>query len=209
MPTLFLDCDGVLADFDAGATAALGMPPREFERRFGLGRFWSRLARTADFYASLPELPDARTLFNAVAHLEPVILTGCPRGGWAEAQKTAWAARRFPGTRIITCMARDKRDHAAPGDILVDDTLKHRHLWEEIGGIFIHHRTAAETIAELKRRFPQLFEDRLAAGDDPLGHRLSGVGGDGEPDADERAGRRKNRRVDADHPSFRVEARSA
>ena len=35
-PHLFLDCDGVLADFDAGARELLGMTPREFEQRFGV-----------------------------------------------------------------------------------------------------------------------------------------------------------------------------
>ena len=34
-PHLFLDCDGVLADFDAGARELLGMTPRAFEQRFG------------------------------------------------------------------------------------------------------------------------------------------------------------------------------
>ncbi len=162
------------------------MPPREFERRFGLGKFWSRLARAPGFYASLPECPDARELFDAVAHLRPVILTGCPRGGWAEAQKVDWAARHFPGVPIITCMARDKRNHAAPGDVLVDDTLKHRHLWEEIGGVFIHHRTARETIAELRERYPALF-GRSASCDDPPGRRFRRIRRDGEADAHEDA----------------------
>jgi hypothetical protein len=53
-------------------------------------------------------------------------------------------------------MARDKRDHAKTGDVLVDDMVKHRHLWEEAGGIFIHHRSAAETIEQLKPYFPVL-----------------------------------------------------
>ena len=149
MPQLFLDCDGVLADFDTGATRVLGMAPREFEKKFGLGKFWSKLARDEDFYATLPLMPDARQLFNAVARLDPIILTGLPRGNWAAGQKVRWAAEHFPGTRIITCMARDKRDHAERGDILVDDQLRHRERWEETGGLFIHHRNAADTLAEL------------------------------------------------------------
>jgi hypothetical protein len=151
---LFLDCDGVLADFDRGAEAVLGLPPRAFEKRHNLGEFWRRLARAPDFYATLPEMPDARELFNAVRHLDPIILTGLPRGNWAAPQKERWAAEHFPGTRIITCMAVDKRRHAQEGDVLIDDLSKHRHLWEEAGGIFIHHTDAASSIAELRRIWP-------------------------------------------------------
>ena len=156
---LYLDCDGVLADFDRGAEQVFGMPPREFQSRFGLGRFWAKIAQTPDFFANLPEMPDARVLFDAVAHLKPIILTGCPRGGWAEDQKEAWAAKHFPGTPIITCMAVNKRTHCTPGDILVDDTLTHRHLWEAAGGTFSHHRSARQTVETLRTRYPELFPD--------------------------------------------------
>ena len=151
---IYLDCDGVLADFDRGATAVLGLPPKVFDRKHGLPEFWRRLGRAPDFYATLPEMPDARELFDAVKHLDPIILTGLPRGDWAAPQKVRWAAEHFPGTRIITCMAVDKRRHAQAGDVLVDDTLKHRHLWEAAGGVFIHHRNAAESVAELRRIWP-------------------------------------------------------
>src|SRR3546814_3203777 len=70
---LFLDCDGVLADFDRSAEHILGMPPRAFQKRHGLPAFWKRLAKAGDFYATLPLLPDARHLFQAVAHLHPII----------------------------------------------------------------------------------------------------------------------------------------
>ncbi len=151
---LFLDCDGVLADFDTGAAAVLGLPPRAFEERYGAGAFWRKLARATDFYGGLPLMPDAMELFRAVAHLRPIVLTGLPRGGWAAEQKVRWAARHFPGVQIITTMARNKRDHAKPGDVLVDDQLRHAHLWEQAGGIFVHHTSAASTIDALRAWFP-------------------------------------------------------
>lgn len=155
---LYLDCDGVLADFDRGAEAVLGVPPRVFEERHGRARFWARLAQSPDFFSRLPLMPGATRLFAAVRHLHPVILTGLPRGDWAAAQKVRWAAHHFPGTRIITCLAADKRDHCSAGDVLVDDTLKYRHLWEDAGGIFVHHQAVDATLKELAGLFPLTFD---------------------------------------------------
>ena len=151
---LYLDCDGVLADFDRGARDLLGASPDSYIARHGAQRFWQQLARDPDFYGQLPLMPDALTLFEAVRHLDPIILTGLPRGNWAADQKARWAARHFPGTRIITCMAADKREHCRNGDVLVDDTVKHRHLWEQAGGIFLHHRDAQSSIMALSDYFP-------------------------------------------------------
>ena len=149
-PTLFLDCDGVLADFDTAAERVFGMPSRQAEQKLGPKQFWRKLRNHDDFYGSLHLLPDARKLFDAVKHLNPIILTGCPLGGWAEEQKHRWAAVHFPGTRMITCMAREKPLHMKPGDVLVDDYLKYKALWEDSGGIFIHHTSADRTISELR-----------------------------------------------------------
>ena len=154
MRQLYLDCDGVLADFDKGATAVLGLHPRAFEKRHGIRRFWQKLASAPDFYFSLPLKDDAMELFEAVKHLHPIILTGLPQGNWAADQKVRWAALHFPGTKIITTLARDKRDHAKEGDVLVDDQDKHRHLWEEAGGIFIHHKNARDSLRQLEHCFP-------------------------------------------------------
>lgn len=152
MPTIYLDCDGVLADLDAGSERVFGIPPSEFERRFGLRRFWSKLASLDDFFGELPLLPDAMELYEAVRHQKPIILTGLPRGNWAEPQKRRWAERHFPGVEVITTSAALKREHCHPGDALVDDREKYRGLWEQAGGIFIHHRDAASSIRELRAR---------------------------------------------------------
>lgn len=150
-PQLFLDCDGVLADFDRAAQELFGMPSREAERKLGPKAFWMKIHRQETFYRNLPLMPDARQLFDAVAHLHPIILTGCPIGGWAEPEKVEWAAEHFPGTEIITCMSREKYLHMDPGDVLVDDYRKYQRHWEGAGGIFIHHTSAKSTIAALRR----------------------------------------------------------
>jgi hypothetical protein len=147
---LFLDCDGVLADFDAAAERLFHMGPRQVEATLGTKAFWARIARHPNFYGTLPLMPDAMRLYEAVAHLDPIILTGCPMGGWAEQQKVDWAARHFPGVKIITCQSREKcRFMEKPGDILVDDYLKYQRLWEEAGGVFVHHQFAERSIERL------------------------------------------------------------
>ena len=108
MPRLFLDADGVLADFDLSACQLLGMKPKEYIGRHGRGAFWSRLAKAKNFYGALPEMPDARVLFDAVKHLRPTILTGLPVGKWAAPE----GAKSAPKSSRIAVF----RTHIVSGD---------------------------------------------------------------------------------------------
>ena len=151
---LAIDADGVLANFDALAEQIFGMNTREYEDKHGTSNFWNLLHAHGSFYRDLPLMPDAMELWNAVKHLNPIILTGCPEHpvpNWSQPQKMAWAAEHFPEAKMITTVSRLKRDHMEkPGDILVDDYLKYRHLWEEAGGIFVHHTSAQDSIEQLR-----------------------------------------------------------
>lgn len=159
-PRLFLDADGVLADFDDGARRLLGVSPKEYIAKHGRSAFWKRLAKSKNFYGRLREMPDAQQLFDAVKRLEPTILTGLPIGSWAAPQKVEWAARHFPGVPIITCLARDKHLHMNPGDVLVDDREKHRAAYEAAGVVFVHHRNAKDSLRQLAKIFPSMKEER-------------------------------------------------
>jgi 5'(3')-deoxyribonucleotidase len=161
-PRLFLDADGVLADFDLAARRLLGMRPKAFIAKHGRAMFWKRLANAPNFYGSLPEMADARKLFDAVRHLEPTILTGLPIGTWAAPQKVEWAAEHFPGVPIATCLARDKHKHMKPGDVLVDDREKHRAAYEEAGVVFVHHKNAEASLRQLAKVFPSVKAPRGA-----------------------------------------------
>jgi hypothetical protein len=142
MAQVFLDLDGVLADFDGGAHALLKMSPAQYQERFGPGAFWKKLATAPDFYA--------HTLMEGVKHLDPIILTGLPIGKWAEPQKRGWVEKHFPGLQVITTLARHKSRYCSPGDVLVDDQERYREAWEAAGGHFIHHTDAETSLAALR-----------------------------------------------------------
>lgn len=163
MTKIFLDCDGVLADFDSGARDVLGRYPRQFEKLYGADTLWTRLENTPDFYRDLPLMPDAMQLVEGVRHLDVTILTGVPRGGWAEEQKVLWAAEHFPHLPIICCRSAEKRAHMRRGDVLIDDWPQYRHYWLEHGGVFISHYDAETSLAALWAHYPELSASRHAA----------------------------------------------
>jgi 5'(3')-deoxyribonucleotidase len=148
---LFLDCDGVLADFNKKATEICGGPPREFEDKVGEQAFWDKLYDTPEFFYSLDPMPDAYELVDAVKHLKPIILTGRPRGEWSVDQKLRWRDKYFPDLEMIVCRSRDKIKHAQPGDVIVDDWEKWRPLWVNGGGVWVLHTSAQNSIRELKK----------------------------------------------------------
>lgn len=150
---LFVDLDGVLVDFDKGVEEATGTVPG----KQAPGRMWALIARTPDFYAELDWMPDGRELWDRVLPLNPTILTGLPRGKWAEPQKREWCRRELgEEIEVVTCMSREKASKAdelteeEETPILIDDRESIAESWREMGGIFIHHRSAADSIRQLE-----------------------------------------------------------
>lgn len=148
MVKVFLDCDGVLADFDGHCEAVFGEKPVREEGETK-DRLKAQMRAHGSFYRDLPLKSDAMRLYEALAHANPVILTGCPEGGWAEPQKVAWAAEHFPGVPILTCRSSQKYKHARHYSLLIDDYLKYAGLWRDAGGIFLHHKDTERTLATL------------------------------------------------------------
>lgn len=156
MARLFLDMDGVLADFDKAAGMVLGTPDiHKFEFVYGAIEFWRRLNTVPHFFAILEPMPDAWLLTDAVAHLKPMILTALPRdnGERVAQQKRDWIQTRLgiPTERVITCRTEEKPQFCKPGDILVDDRAVNKAAWERAGGRYIIHTSAGNTLEELRQ----------------------------------------------------------
>jgi hypothetical protein len=143
---LFIDSDGVFADFDARCESIFG---KEVPVKKGK-EFWDRFMAEGGF-AELTLMPYAQELARQVLDIPGAkILTGTPRAPHDEAaalQKREWYARNFniDPDRIICCMSYMKPAYAAKAvkegfiPILIDDKIKARDGWEAEGGIFIHY----------------------------------------------------------------------
>lgn len=151
---VFIDLDGVLADFDKGATSLFGVSPRDFEALHGVRAFWKRLADAPGYYEGLEWMPGGRALWQfAVASLAPalpMILTGLPLGQWAEPQKRAWCARELGAEiPVLCCMSVDKHKFCSEGDVLIDDRASAGIDWATAGGRFVLFTNAPLAIADL------------------------------------------------------------
>ena len=147
MKTIYIDMDGVVADFDTYVEGVLG-------REIGWGTSqdltddeWVKLASVDRLYYHLPLMPDATKLVAYAKSLSTRfyvgLLTAIPRRTTipsAQADKQAWVDKYFPGMKMdIGPYSRDKQKWCTPGDILIDDRPSNIVEWSAAGGIAMYH----------------------------------------------------------------------
>ena len=67
-PHIFLDMDGVLADFDGAFYSVTGFTPDSFCDHFSTNQMWKVIHAERRFFAQLPLLRGARELYESVKH---------------------------------------------------------------------------------------------------------------------------------------------
>jgi hypothetical protein len=161
--TIWVDMDGVIADFDAFVLDKMG---RTFDHASGPDadkEMWDFLTKVGDLYFKLEPTPYAKELWDFVNSIgcDVQILTAIPRRTTmpdAEEQKKRWLAkhREIFGDNVkfnIGPFSRDKWKHAKPNDILIDDRYDNITDWMSKGdgiGIFHNYRDVSDTIKHLK-----------------------------------------------------------
>lgn len=147
--TLFVDLDGVLADFDSHYENLFGRRPDKLKHDVN----WREVSESKDFYANIPPMSDMQELWDVIERFEPIVLTGIPSSvKEAASNKQAWVSKNLgPHVEIRCCFSREKYKHCQPEDILIDDWEKYRQKWIDAKGIWITHLDARSTIVELKR----------------------------------------------------------
>jgi 5'(3')-deoxyribonucleotidase len=163
MTTLYLDMDGVVADFDEYAARTLGVPPSA-----GIypDEIWYKLASNARLYRDLVKTPYADELVFQCSRIvkqcgyELKFLTAVPKGNdvpWAFYDKVVWAQKYFPGIPVMFGpFSKDKHVHCRPGDILIDDRKSNIEEWRVSGGLAILHTDYDSTMSQLNHFIPQV-----------------------------------------------------
>jgi hypothetical protein len=152
---IYLDMDGVIADFYKRYYELYKLSPRDAEKKKEFNKYFDEFIATSQF-ASLDLMPgtmDAITYLRKL-HVPTVILSSTANQERYEAisnQKLIWLQRHgitfnahfVPGKR-------HKWKYATPDSIIIDDTESVIEDWNKAGGIGILHKDWPTTLSILK-----------------------------------------------------------
>jgi tellurite resistance-related uncharacterized protein len=165
---IYMDLDGVMADFDGGFKKLSGKMPREFEsspefpdKKTASRAFWKLINTEKTFWEDLTVLPGALTLWEYVKDTyknpEPIVLTAGPDG--ARRGKEIWVKKHL-GANVKMILAQKgsiKHEYALSTQektlhVLVDDLKINIDNWNNAGEDFIGilHKSPAESITKLQ-----------------------------------------------------------
>jgi hypothetical protein len=149
---IYSDMDGVLTDFDAQfMKASDGILPSEYEKNFGKDGFWDLIdGKGVGYWVGMPWMSDGKTYWDYIKKYTPILLSSPSRSSTSRLGKRLWVKNNMPGTKLILSQAKDKQNYAQKDRILIDDRPSNIDQWRASGGIGILHRSASDTIRQLK-----------------------------------------------------------
>lgn len=153
---IYLDMDGVIADFTKRYKELYRMEPREAEKKKQFNKFFDEFIATSQF-ASLDLMPgtmDAITflrklnvpthILSSTASEERYDAISNQKLIWLQRHGITFNANFVPGKR-------HKYKFAGPDKIIIDDTESVIDQWREAGGIGILHKDWPSTMVMLRQ----------------------------------------------------------
>lgn len=174
---IFLDMDGVLADFHLGVKSNFGLDLHEMNKMKEVpnhlkkrqSAMWATIRKTPQFWLNLKPTHDAFELWEHFRDLDPIILTAAPATfsvgsetfALVAEMKKQWIKNIFKmhdDTRFICTTSSAKHKHIIDGktNILIDDNIKIISSWGNTGNIGILHKSANKSIIEYESHIKNL-----------------------------------------------------
>ncbi|WP_066765669.1 hypothetical protein [Sphingobium sp. CCH11-B1] len=144
MTRLYLDLDGVFADFDRHYADLFG----DYHPAIPDDELWGKIHSMPTFFRDMPVCPSAQSFYWEVDAVWPLasvaVLTACPKSAYAHVagQKRAWVREHLSPSLTVLPVAGGSSKPLfmhAPGDILIDDFARNTTAWEKAGGRAILH----------------------------------------------------------------------
>lgn len=148
---IYLDLDGVLADWEKQFEEYSGMTCDEYESKFGKEkRYEFVLKNSPNFYSSMKWMPDGKLLYNFAKEFPSEILSHS-----TDEKSTIGKLNWLKNNQIelkpnLVSKREDKSKFANPKSILVDDRKDVIDSFNNAGGIGILHTNSIDTINKLK-----------------------------------------------------------
>lgn len=155
---IFLDLDGVVADFDTAFFNYFGMWPIDVPDDV----MWLLIDRyQPKFFLHLPMVEGADGILASMCAngVTPIVLTACPKHNYVESatQKKTWSnlnIQRFFFKQVITLPVIGGKNKflfkQENEDVLIDDFIDNITPWIESGGRGIHHTAPERTVNQLE-----------------------------------------------------------
>ncbi len=151
---VYVDMDGVLADFDRRKLEVFGTLDVLDEE------MWPEIHKNhPDWFFTLPKFPD-HDWFCAVLgagywDIDVAVLSAMPNPRRGNVYNCLWGksqwVKKHCGWPAIFCVRSHKSTYATPDSILIDDLPQNIEDWRKKGGIGILHKSQKESIAELEQ----------------------------------------------------------
>ncbi len=158
---IYIDMDGVLADFDDGIRRLCFMEPQpqnaiqsqEYE-----DEMWDRIRKVGHFYGKLQPMPGAVEMFKKLYETygdKVEILTGIPKPERgiidAASDKRKWVADLLSAQVVVhTVRRKDKKNYCkGKSYVLIDDYDKNTKEWDAMGGSVILYMDPEKALQEL------------------------------------------------------------
>ena len=159
---IYLDMDGVVADFEQRFRDLSGMEPKEFEAKYGKNAFWDFIDEGDNkikFWVGIPPMEGASQLVNYVSKHDYVMLTAPSIKKQSRLGKALWirnhVGKIFPTKPTVIFKAAKEKHKVKPSltekDILIDDKASTIDNWNAAGGTGILYTSANQAISELKK----------------------------------------------------------
>ena len=158
---IYLDMDGVVANFDKRFEDLSGMTPSEFISKYDKNAFWDLIdeKHKIAFWRGIEVMPGADRLVNYVAQYPYEMLTAPSAKKQSVIGKSLWIKDKV-GTlyssqpKVTYKRAKEKhlvKPNLTKFDILIDDKPSTIDNWNNAGGTGIFYQSASQVINDLKK----------------------------------------------------------